>query len=320
VATHGDRDRSTPLACFGGFGAFVKALEDRLVAGEAEGAVHSLKDVPILQPQGLVVAAVLPRGSARDLLIPRIPIRSPLELPFGARIGTASLRRGSQLRAIRPDLVPVCVRGNVDTRLRKLAAGECDALIMAEAGLLRLGREVPGAIPLEILPAPAQGAVALEVRAGTSLEAAARSLNHRPTWLEVCAERAALAAFGRGCALPFAGRAHFIDEAPGDRLLLRAAIYDAEGEAEEAWGILDGSGLRVAPGIPPAPEELPRSRRVARLDDQEAWLLGEAVWGVLADTELANRLLREEEAQERAFRELTAKNDVHPHPVREESR
>ncbi len=296
VPTHGDRDRTTPLACFGGFGAFVKALEEGLLAGRGDGAVHSLKDVPVDQPEGLLLAAVLPRGSARDLLIPRDPsVRALEDLPRGARIGTSSLRRGAQARSVRPDLVPVCVRGNVDTRLRKLREGECDALLLAEAGVERLGRDLPGALPLPFLAAPAQGAVTLEVRAGSPLEEVARTLNHRPTWLEISAERAALSAFGRGCALPFAARATLSPPGPGgESLLLRVELYGPEGDRESAWGLLRGGTMRVGRGDPP--EAARGDKEAARpspapLDEAAARDLGGAVWGVLAGTDLAGRLL-----------------------------
>jgi len=162
VSTHGDRDRRRHLACFGGFGAFVKALEDRLLSGQGHGAVHSLKDVPSVQPDGLVIAGVLERGPRGDVLVTREGLLLE-ELPEGASVGTSSLRRTAQILRARRDLKVLCCRGNVHSRLRKLEDGHFDAIILAKAGLERLGIKVPFR-ELPFITSPAQGAVALEAR------------------------------------------------------------------------------------------------------------------------------------------------------------
>jgi hydroxymethylbilane synthase len=234
VRTEGDRRAGAPLEAIGGQGVFVKDIERRLSRGEIDIAVHSLKDMPPELPPGLTIGAVLPRGDARDTLAGRDGARLP-DLPRGARIGTDSGRRAVQLRALRPDIVTASIRGNVDTRLRKLDAGEYDAVVLAAAGLERLGlleraTQVFGVD--ELLPAVGQGAIAIECRAEDTevLNLLAR-LDHRETRLAVTAERSFLRRLGAGCRLPIGAYA----EVKSGRLRLRALLTDDTMRKEEAF-------------------------------------------------------------------------------------
>ncbi len=230
VHTRGDHDRRTPLAELGGEGIFVKELEGALLTGEIDLAVHSLKDMPAVQPPDLVIAAVLPREDARDALVSQLGL--PLaKLPHRARVGTSALRREAQLRALRPDLQLLPLRGNVDTRLRKVREGEYDAIVLALAGLVRLGRqaEVTEVLPLEaVLPAPGQGAIAVEARAGDAgVLAALEALDDPGTRAATAAERSLLRELGGGCHVPIAAHA----TVEGDVLYLRALVADLSGTA-----------------------------------------------------------------------------------------
>jgi hydroxymethylbilane synthase len=210
IKTSGDKLSTASLAQSGMKGLFVKEIEEALLEGSVDLAVHSLKDLPLDQPEGLSIAAVPSREDARDALISRGG-RNFMNLPPGSRIGTSSLRRRSQLLSLRADIDVVPVRGNVDTRLRKLRAGEYDALVMAAAGVHRLGFE--GQIteyfsPSQICPAAGQGALAVEIRAGN--DEVARTvgpLNDENTHQAVRAERAALGRLGGGCQTPIAAYA-----------------------------------------------------------------------------------------------------------------
>jgi len=204
ITTTGDRVLGARLETVGGKGAFLKEIEEAMLVGEVDLAVHSLKDVPTTLPAGLTLCAVLERADARDALLSSGP---PLaQLPGGSTIGTTSLRRQSQLRALRPDLKPLDLRGNVDTRIRRLREGRYDAIVLAMAGLVRLGRagEVTEVLdPRRFIPAPGQGAIALECRADDDrVRGLVVSLDHAPTARAVRAERAFLAALGGGCNLP----------------------------------------------------------------------------------------------------------------------
>jgi hydroxymethylbilane synthase len=196
--------------------------------GHVDLVVHSFKDLPTATVEGLAIGAVLQRGDARDCLITRDG-QTLRELPFGARIGTSSPRRAAQLAARRSDLIAVPIRGNVETRLGRLAAGELDALILAAAGLDRLGLAVADGArpPLELmLPAPAQGALALQVRADDrSLRASLAAVDHAPTRIAVEVERALLRRIGGGCLAPLGA---FADVEAGT-LRLRAAFEDGSG-------------------------------------------------------------------------------------------
>jgi hydroxymethylbilane synthase len=209
IVTTGDRVLDRRLENVGGKGAFLKEIEEALVAGEVDLAVHSLKDVPTALADGLLLCAILERADPRDALLSggaRL-----LELPAGARVGTTSLRRQSLVRALRPDLVLEDLRGNVDTRIRRLREGAFDAILLALAGLTRLGRaaEVTEALdPRDFVPAPGQGAIALECRSDDpSVRAATAALDHPQTARAVSAERAFLGALGGGCNVPLGAHA-----------------------------------------------------------------------------------------------------------------
>lgn len=205
LSTRGDREQGGPIGQMGGQGVFTKELQRALAAGEIDLAVHSLKDLPTDRVEGLSLAAVPPRGPAGDVLVCR-KVSSWDALPQGAIVGTGSLRRRTQLWHARPDLNMHDVRGNVDTRLRKLAAGEYDALILAEAGLERLGLagEISQVLPKSLmLPAVGQGALGLEARSDDArTRTALAPLNHVETHAAVTAERALLAALRGGCLAP----------------------------------------------------------------------------------------------------------------------
>jgi len=223
IATAGDRDQATPLAAGERPGWFTTAIQEALQRGEVDIAVHSLKDLPTRRPQGLVIAAVPLREDPRDALVSRTgaPLRS---LPPGAVVGTGSPRREAQLRELRPDLDIRPIRGNVETRIRKVREGEYDAAVVALAGLRRLGLEAEAAEIFgfeELLPAPGQGALAVECRAD---DARARGLLARiddpAVRLAVTAERSFLAAIEGGCSFPAAAYAeHF-----GTTLKLHALV------------------------------------------------------------------------------------------------
>jgi hydroxymethylbilane synthase len=228
ITTTGDRILDRRLEAVGGKGAFLKEIEEAMLAGEVDLAVHSLKDVPTALPEGLRLAAFLERDDPRDALLSRSG-RGLRELPGGARIGTTSLRRQAQVRALRRDIEVVDLRGNVDTRIRRLHAGDFDAILLAAAGLGRLGRlgEATEILdPDTLLPAPGQGTIALECREeDESLAEAVRPLDHRATAQAVAAERALLAGLGGGCNVPLGAYA----EPAESGLRLRALVARADG-------------------------------------------------------------------------------------------
>lgn len=231
---------------------FVGELEEALRRGEIDIAVHSLKDLPTTQPEGLVIAGVPRRVDPRDAFIGRNSISRMADLPKGARIGTSSVRRRAQLLAWRDDLEVVPLRGNVDSRLKRLVSEDLDGIILAAAGLLRL--EMRNRIgefvdPEILLPAPGQGALALEVREGDDMaDELAYSLNHGPTRARVLAERGFLHGLGAGCLAPVGALAQIED----DVLVLDAGVLsldgktlirgEIEGDPEEAWEL----GLELA--------------------------------------------------------------------------
>ena len=225
ITTQGDRILDRPLAEIGGKGLFVKDLEQALLDGRADLAVHSAKDVPFQLPEGLQLCAFPAREDPRDALV--APAAKTLaNLPRGARVGTSSLRRAVQLLAARPDLVIVPVRGNVQTRISR--AEGLDAVVLALAGLRRLGLEqhVTEILPVELsLPAAGQGSMAVEVLRGSPGEAAASPLDHAATSRCVRAERAVLERLAGGCTVPVA--AYAVEEGP--RLWLRAALGGPDG-------------------------------------------------------------------------------------------
>ncbi len=214
ISTAGDRS-SAPIQQLGGTGVFVSALRDALLAREIDIAVHSYKDLPTAPADGLVIAVVPPRADARDALVARDGL-TLTTLPVGARIGTGAPRRIAQLLAHRPDVTCVPIRGNVDTRLRQVADGHLDAVVLAHAGLVRLGRtaEITELLdPGSVLPAPAQGALAVECRADDeALRGLLAGLDDLASRSAVAAERALLAALEAGCSAPVGAYAEVTGE------------------------------------------------------------------------------------------------------------
>ncbi len=252
IATAGDVDQQGPIGEIGTSGVFTKELQRALLDRRIDLAVHSLKDLPTEPVEGLMLAAVPQRESTADVLVSREKRRFA-ELPRGARIGTGSLRRQSQLLHARPDLVMLDVRGNVETRLRKLHEGQYDALVLAEAGLKRLGlaAEISEILPRSlILPAIGQGALGVESRADdeTTVTTAA-ALDHQPTHAAVIAERTLLAALRGGCLAPVGGWARV---EPDGRLHLSATVLSSDGvrrvsaEAADEITAPEALGRRVA--------------------------------------------------------------------------
>jgi hydroxymethylbilane synthase len=231
ITTAGDRS-SAPLTELGGTGVFVSALREALLAGDIDLAVHSYKDLPTAPAPGLVVAAVPPREDPRDVLVARDGLTLG-ELPPGARVGTGSPRRVAQIRALGLGLELLPVRGNVDTRLARLAEGRFDALVLARAGLARLGRlDVVTEIldPLQVLPAPAQGALAVEARVDDEETVALlAALDHGDTRAAVEAERVLLAELEAGCTAPVGALAEVVEGDDGVELFLRASVTDVDG-------------------------------------------------------------------------------------------
>lgn len=236
VKTTGDKVQDRALAEIGGKALWTKELDRALLDGEIDAAVHSMKDVETIRPVSIRIAAMLPRADVRDRLIGAASVEA---LAPGARIGTSSPRRAAQLRRLRPDLQPVLFRGNVDTRLAKLAAGEADATLLAAAGLDRLGRgDVGSAIPIEtMLPAPSQGAVGIEVRAEDErARAAVAAISHADTFVCVGAERGLLAALGADCHSPVGALARL----EGGVLWLTAQLLATDG-SEDVTGVAEGA-------------------------------------------------------------------------------
>ncbi len=228
IRTTGDKVQDRPLNEVGGKGLFTKEIEEALLAGEIDLAVHSMKDMPTWLPDGLVIECLLPREDARDVLIATAGT-SIASLPQGAVVGSASLRRAAQVKALRPDLAIVPLRGNVETRIAKVKRGDATATLLALAGLKRLHKEDAATAILstdEILPAVAQGAIGLETRAGDArMQELLAPLNHAETFTRVTAERACLAVLEGSCRTPIAAFA----ELTGDALRLRALIALPDG-------------------------------------------------------------------------------------------
>jgi hydroxymethylbilane synthase len=234
VVTEGDRSPAA-LTQIGGTGVFVSALRDALLEDRIDVAVHSYKDLPTMQAEGIVVAAVPPRADARDALVARDGMTLG-ELPPGSRVGTGSPRRTAQLNALGLGLDIVPLRGNVDTRLGKVASGELDAVVLAYAGLQRLGRtaEVTEILdPIQLLPAPAQGALAIECRASDQATIAAVALLDDPdSRATVVAERALLAALEAGCSAPVGALAVVAeDDDGGSEVFLRGSVTAVDGSS-----------------------------------------------------------------------------------------
>jgi hydroxymethylbilane synthase len=247
ISTQGDRVLDRSLTAIGGKGVFVKEIEEALLEHRIDLAVHSFKDLPTQQPAGLIVGAISERADPCDVLVAHDGM-TLADLPHGARLGTSSLRRSVQVHALRPDLQLADVRGNVNTRLRKLDEGQYDAIILAAAGLGRLGlgdRATQRFDPALFLPAPGQGALALEMRQDDDeVRELVSALDHPPTRAAALAERAFLSGLGGGCDLPIGAYAR-----PGeaDRLLLRGMRSEVDGSnlqyAELQGSATDPQGL-----------------------------------------------------------------------------
>jgi hydroxymethylbilane synthase len=253
VTTEGDRDRG-PLAQLGGTGVFVSALREALLDARIDVAVHSLKDLPTAPADGIALAAVPLREDPRDVVVARDGLTLG-ELPVGSRLGTGSPRRAAQLNALGLGLEIVDIRGNVDTRIRKVREGEYDAVVLARAGLARLGRlddatEVLD--PLQMLPAPGQGALAVEARSDDALAAELAVLDDARTRAAVTAERAVLATLEGGCAAPIGVLAEVVEGEDGDELWVRAVALSPDGELSVRMSATgdpadaDGVGNRLA--------------------------------------------------------------------------
>jgi hydroxymethylbilane synthase len=229
IKTSGDQFVDRPIAAIGGKGVFTKEIEDALLRNDIDIAVHSMKDLPTEMVAGLTIAAVPPREDARDVLVSRDG-RKLNDLRSGARVATGSLRRRSQLLHHRGDLVLVPIRGNIDTRLRKLDDGEADALIMAAAGLRRIGREerLTEYLPDEVcVSAVAQGALGIEARGDGAMRELLLFLHDSNTHAEVTAERALLEQLGGGCHVPIGARARV----SGDTLAMIAVVAQPDGKS-----------------------------------------------------------------------------------------
>jgi hydroxymethylbilane synthase len=229
ITTKGDRVLDRPLPEIGGKGLFTSELENALLAGEVDAAVHSLKDLPVEDSPGLVVAAIPEREAAHDVLVAANGY-TLANLPEGARVGTCSLRRTAQLLALRPDLTVLPLRGNVDSRVRKVMNGEYDAIILAKAGLTRLGLQahISEIFALNLmLPAPGQGALAVQCRADDAETRKLLAAIHDPfTAAAVDAERSFLSGLGGGCSLPVAAFA----EKTNGQIILTGAVISADGK------------------------------------------------------------------------------------------
>lgn len=245
IKTRGDIMQDVSLIKIGGQGAFVKEIEEALLAGTIDLAVHSMKDVPGETPDDLTFAAILPREDVRDILVSRGNIKIEF-MPRGAKIGTGSLRRGAQIQSMLPDVTIVPLRGNIDTRLKKIETENLTGVILAAAGMKRLGyaQKIAQYLPVEfMLPAVGQGALGLQIRkADSALAEVIARLNHAQTAAELTAERSYLRALGGGCRLPIAafgkmeGKQLSLEglvAAPDGALVIRDKVKGAVEEAEE---------------------------------------------------------------------------------------
>jgi hydroxymethylbilane synthase len=241
IKTSGDIMQDVSLLQIGGQGAFVKEIEEALLDGRIDLAVHSMKDVPGETPDGLTFAAIMQREDVRDVLVSRGRIKMEF-MPKGAKLGTGSLRRGAQIKAILPDIQIVPLRGNIDTRLKKIETEDLTGVILAAAGIKRLGyvEAISQFLPTELmLPAVGQGAIGLQIRkTDAELLKVLSKLNHAPTATEVTAERSYLRALGGGCRLPIA--AYGLIEK--QRLTLEGLVAAPNGTSvirDKVWGEID---------------------------------------------------------------------------------
>lgn len=228
IVTTGDKILDSALSRMPGKGVFVKEIEDKLLTREIDLAVHSMKDLPTEFPAGLKIGAITERVDPRDVFVTRFQ-KNLEEMPAGAKIGTSSLRRKSQLLALRPDFQIIDIRGNIDTRLRKSETSEYDGIILAAAGLTRMGWQdrIQKYLDFDVMiPAVGQGAVGVEIREDDhETESLLKPLNHRLTEIAVTAERKFLAAMGGGCQTPMGG----FCEITGGQIVFRAFVADEDG-------------------------------------------------------------------------------------------
>jgi hydroxymethylbilane synthase len=242
ITTTGDQIRDRPLAEVGGKALWTRELDRALLEGRTDMSIHSMKDVETIRPPELTLAAMLPRAAATDRLI---GAESLAALPEGARFGTSSPRRSAQVRARRPDLAIVTFRGNVETRLRKIDLGEADATLLASAGLERLGHGEVGIVLDDFLPAPAQGAVGIEVRTvDRRVRAFLHAIDHGPTHAAVRVERRLLGGLGGTCRSPVAALACV----EGGDVHLRAEILSPDGRERQSCDVRFPLGDDAAPG------------------------------------------------------------------------
>jgi hydroxymethylbilane synthase len=228
IKTTGDSIWDTPLYLIGSKGLFIKEIEEELAAGGIDLAVHSVKDLPTELSDGLRLSAVLKREDPRDAFV-SLKYDTLLGVRQGARIGTSSMRRKAQIAALRPDIEVVPLRGNVDTRVRKLEAGDLDAVILACAGVMRMGlrESIKEAIPLDIMVPPCgQGAIGIEARSATEADELVRPLDHDATAFEVGLERRLLAGIGGGCSVPLGVNAQL----SGNRVIMRTVYGEEDGK------------------------------------------------------------------------------------------
>src|SRR5437899_1782378 len=282
ISTYGDVSKEA-LAQIGGTGVFVSALRDTLLRGDVDLAVHSLKDLPTKDPEGLVLAAVPPREDPRDALVARDGLTLG-ELPPGSRVGTGSPRRSAQLAALGLGLDVIPIRGNVDTRLRMVSTGQIDAVVLARAGLARLGRldSITEVIdPIQMLPAPGQGALAVECRAeDAEVLAVLRALDDPTTRAAVVAERALLTALEAGCSAPVGALADVAgDFSPGDNGAEDAGLTEPELYLRGVVAAIDGSSVvrLSATGHPAAAEDVGHRLAAELLAAGANGLMGEHV-------------------------------------------
>ncbi|MEU5261122.1 hydroxymethylbilane synthase [Amycolatopsis sp. NPDC021455] len=270
LSSAGD-ESSAPIATFGSTGVFVTALRDALLRGEVDFVVHSFKDLPTAPEPGLRLAAVPVREDPRDALVWRDGEIRPAAVPAGTRIGTGSPRRGAQLLALAPDVEVVPVRGNVDSRLAMVTSGALDGVVLATAGLARLGLLSPAVTPIPadtLVPAPAQGALAVECRAGDDAVAAVLArIDHAPTRTVVDAERTVLRELDAGCTAPVGAYAEWVSGGDARRLRLTGMVAAPDGSA-----VL----RRSATGTGDAPADLGGRVAAALLAAGAATVLGAA--------------------------------------------
>jgi len=253
VRTKGDQSRGHPAIDDGDTGIFTKAIEDALLNGQVDVAVHSLKDLPTVQPEGLTIGAVPERLDPHDALVSRDGLTTG-DLVKGIRVGTGSVRRRAQLLALNDEIEVVALRGNLDTRLRRLAEGDFDAIVVAKAGLIRMQRDDMPTVSLpfdKMLPAAGQGALAIEAReADSALVDLVAELNHAPSALTTHAERMVLHRLGAGCNVPAGVLAELLDD--GD-VQVRCGVFSRNGQTA-LWARL--SGEDVVPVVEAVVEDL----------------------------------------------------------------